>query len=156
MSAFYDTLIHELRTDPLDVGYASMTDRQIVESLAARTRTRVVQRFISLRALAAVLDAEEYAAVKTAIDTLAQHDPRVADMKRFLEMPCDDSGTTGGIDFGHPAVRAVIASLPGVSEEAKQKMLALAEVPCARWEEIGLECEPNEHHIRSARHMMES
>ena len=154
-SNFYDILINELKNDPLGLGYSSMTDREVAEALSAKTRTKVFQRFISLRALAAVLTAEEYAAVKQAIETLAAYDPRVNDMLKFLEMPCDDSGTTGGIDFGHSAVREVILNLPGVTEETKRKMLALAEMPCARWEEIGLECEPNEYHVRSARKMME-
>ena len=46
----------ELRDDPLGVGYASMTDEQVAASLNERNRRVPTQRFISMRALVAVLD----------------------------------------------------------------------------------------------------
>ena len=155
MSEFYEKLIEELKNDPLNIGYARMSDSEAAMALSVKNRKRVIDRFISLRALAAVLEPDEYIAVKNAINILAQNDPRVEDMLEFLKMPCDDTGTTGGINFGHPAVRMMIDALPGVEDTVKEKMKALAEVPCARWEEIGLEFEPNQWHIRSAREMLE-
>lgn len=160
MIDFYSTLITELRDDPLGVGYSGMSNEQVAAALNAKTRKKVVQRFISLRAVANVLDDTEYALFKQAITAAAQQSPRVADMLHFLELPCDDAGTTGGIDFGNEAVRAFIVQLcdtlnAGQTGEAmKQKLLALAEEPCSRLEELGINEIVNEHHVASARQMM--
>ena len=56
MSDFYSTLIAELRDDPLNRGYASMTDEQAANALNERNRRVPTERFISMRAIAAVLD----------------------------------------------------------------------------------------------------
>ncbi len=56
MPDFYETLINELSTDPLGRGYASMTDEEVAASLKERNRRVPTQRFISMRAIAAVLD----------------------------------------------------------------------------------------------------
>jgi len=56
MSDFYETLVAELRDDPLGRGYASMTDEQVAASLSEANRHVPTQRFISMRAIAAVLD----------------------------------------------------------------------------------------------------
>ena len=162
MSDFYEVLIAELRDDPLGRGYARMTDAEVAAALNATTRTKVVQRFISLRAVANVLDDVEYGLLKQALAVAVQQSPRVADMVGFLEMPCDASGTTGGIDFGNETVRAFICQLcdslnAGQTGKAiKQKLLALAEEPCSRLEELGLNELVNEHHVASARKMMEA
>lgn len=81
-------------------------------------------------------------------------------MLAFLNMPCDDSGTTGGLDFGNETVRAFIVQLcdslnAGQTGEAiKQKLLALAETPCSRAEEIGLNEEVADYHVSAARRML--
>lgn len=158
----YAVLNGELRNDPLGVGYANMTDAEVAAALNAKTRTKVVQRFISLRAVANVLDDVEYGLLKQALAVAVQQSPRIADMIKFLEMPCSDDGTTGGIDFGNETVRAFIVQLcdslnAGQTGEAiKQKLLALAEEPCSRLEELGLNELVNEHHVASARKMMEA
>ena len=155
--SFYDSLITELTTDPLSQGYAQMSDEQVAEALNERNRRVPTQRFISMRAIAAVLDDIEYAKVKAAIQTLAQQSPRVADMLEFLNMPCDDTGTTGGIDFGNEAVRAMIQHLVQVdstiSPETIGKLLSLGERAVSRAEELGLG-EVNKYHIASARQLM--
>ncbi len=56
MSDFYSTLIAELRDDPLKRGSASMTDEQVAAALNEKNRRVPTQRFISMRAIAAVLD----------------------------------------------------------------------------------------------------
>ena len=56
MADFYETLVAELQTDPLNRGYASMTDEQVAASLNERNRRVPTERFISMRAIAAVLD----------------------------------------------------------------------------------------------------
>jgi len=157
MSDFYGVLINELRNDPLGRGYASMTDDEVAASLNEKNRRVPTQRFISMRAIAAVLDDIEYAKVKAAIQTLAQQSPRVADMLAFLNMPCDDSGTTGGLDFGNESVRMTIQSLPAVDSTITQatvdKLLAIGEKEVSRAEELGLG-EVNKYHIASARQLM--
>ena len=157
MSDFYETLISELQNDPLNRGYASMTNEEVAASLNEINRRVPTQRFISMRAIAAVLDNEQYARVKAAIQTLASQSVRVADMLTFLNMPCDDSGTTGGLDFGNESVRMMIQSLPVVdntiAQETISKLLALGEKVVSRAEELGLG-EVNKYHIASARQLM--
>ena len=56
MSDFYQTLITELQTDPLNRGYSQMTDEQVAAALNEKNRRVPTERFISMRAIAAVLD----------------------------------------------------------------------------------------------------
>ena len=56
MSDFYEVLIAELRDDPLGVGYANMTDQQVAASLNEPRFSVPTTRFITWRAIAAVLD----------------------------------------------------------------------------------------------------
>lgn len=153
----YAVLTDELRTDPLGFGYANMTDEQVATTLNEKNRSVPTQRFISMRAIAAVLDDIEYAKVKAAIQTLAQQSPRVADMLEFLNMPCDDSGTTGGLDFGNEGVRQMIGSLRqidgSIAEATIDKLLALGEKEVSRAEKLGLG-EVNRYHVASARQLM--
>jgi len=153
----YAILVNELQADPLGVGYPNMTDDEVAASLNERNRRVPTQQFISMRAIAAVLDDTEYSKVKAAIQTLAQQSPRVADMLVFLNMPCDDSGTTGGLDFGNESVRMIIQSLPAVDGTITQatvnKLLALGEKEVSRAEELGLG-EVNQYHVASARQLM--
>ena len=52
----YAILVNELQADPLGVGYANMTDQQVAAALNEKNRRVPTQRFISMRAIAAVLD----------------------------------------------------------------------------------------------------
>ena len=149
----YAVLTDELRNDPLGIGYANMTDEAVAASLNEPRYRVPTTRFITWRAIAAVLDDDEYAAVKTSLNQLAQASPKVADMIPFLSQATGDDGTGGGIDFGNAGVRAMIQALPGVSEAAKGKLLALGERPASRAEILGLpEVYPG--HVESARRMM--
>jgi len=150
----YAILVAELRDDPLGRGYARMTDEQAAASLNETNRTRIVKRFVSWRGVATVLDDTEYAAVKTAVQQLAQSSERVADMLKMLELPCDESGTTGGLDFGCDQVRGMIDVLPGVDDAVKAKLRALGEETISRAAELGLpKLRPG--HIESARLRMQ-
>jgi len=153
----YAILINELQADPLGVGYANMTDEEVAASLNEKNRRVPTQRFFSMRAIANVLNDEEYVKVKAAIQVLASQSVRVADMLAFLNMPCDDTGTTGGLDFGNESVRMMIQSLPAVDSTITQatvdKLLALGEKEVSRAEELGLG-EVNKYHIASARQLM--
>ena len=149
----YAVLTDELRNDPLGVGYANMTDDEVAASLNEPRYSVPTTRFITWRAIAAVLDDDEYAAVKAALNQLANLSPKVADMIPFLSQATGDDGTGGGIDFGNADVRAMIQALPGIGEAAKGKLLALGERPVSRAEILGLpEVYPG--HVESARRMM--
>jgi len=149
----YAILVNELQADPLGVGYPNMTDDEVAASLNEPRYSVPTQRFITWRAIAAVLDDTEYAAVKSALNQLAQASPKVADMLPFLSQATGDDGTGGGIDFGNAGVRAMIQALPGIGEAIKQKLLALGERPASRAEILGLpEVYPG--HVESARRMM--
>ena len=152
MDTFYATLISELRNDPLSRGYAAMTDAQVAESLNAPDRTLVFQRFGSFRTLAGVLDDAEYATVKSVLAQIAQQSPKVADMVELLKLPCDESGATGGMDFGDPQVRAFVQALPDppITPAIKSKVLAIAERKVSRAEELGLG-RVGPHHVAYAR-----
>jgi len=52
----YAILVNELQADPLGVGYANMTDQQVAASLNEPRFSVPTTRFITWRAIAAVLD----------------------------------------------------------------------------------------------------
>lgn len=149
----YAVLTDELRNDPLGIGYASMTDDEVAASLNEPRFSVPTTRFMTWRAIAAVLDDDEYASTKTALNQLANMSAKVADMIPFLSQATGDDGTGGGIDFGNAGVRAMIQALPGIGEATKQKLLALGERPASRAEILGLpQVYPG--HIQSGRQMM--
>ena len=60
MPDFYSILTGELRNDPLGVGYVNMIDDEVAASLNEPRYSVPTTRFITWRAIAAVLDDEEY------------------------------------------------------------------------------------------------
>ena len=152
----YDKLVPELQNDPDNVGYATKTNEQILEAMLADADTIVVSYFAGFRTLAAILTQEEYDTLRTYLNVLAGQSYLVADMVKMLEMPGDERGVGGGIDFGHPAVRQFILSIEGVpviTQETKAKILAIAERPIKRWQKIGLSTPPELGNIESARQL---
>jgi hypothetical protein len=137
-------LQNELKTDPLGIGYAGMQPPAIAASLNAPTRTRVISRFASLRTLAGILAADEYAAVKQALTAAAANSVVVADMQGVLALPGDEAGNGGGLDFGNTAVRAIVDQLcPANSSNpflvsAGAKLKAIAQRPISRGVELGI------------------
>jgi len=145
----YAILRHELLADPLQYGYAGMSDEKVAVVLNTQTRTRPASTFRCHRDVAMALTEEEYQAFKRAWEMAKAQSSRVASMSVFFDMPCTKDGSTGGIDFGHDAVREVIRNLD-LSEEIKGKLLSLGEELCSRAEELGLgRVEPG--HVQSAR-----
>lgn len=134
----YDILVAEIGDDPLGIGYSAMTADQILNALNEPRQWVTTQRFVSMRAVAAVLTDAEYASVKAALDTLASQSQRVADMYAFLTQASDDTGSTGGLDFGNSDVRAMIDALPDVSAETKTKLKRLGERQISRREYLEL------------------
>ena len=91
--------------------YAALDDQAAADALnALPATTRVVSRFGSFRTAANLLTAEQYAAFKTALASVAST-PVVADMIEFLKLPGDEVGNGGGIDFGATGVRAMLDAL---------------------------------------------
>lgn len=134
-------LLIELRDDPLDRGYAAMTDQQAADSLNAVDRVVLRSTFGSYRTLCGILSAVEYATLKAAVSTVGHADQRVADMEQMLLIPGDGSGQGGGIDFGHPAVRGVIDAMAAatlITADLAVKLKTLGEHLSSRAEEIGI------------------
>lgn len=131
----YATLTAELANDPLNRGYAAMTDAEAADALNAKDRTRVVMRFGSFRTLASLLTSEEYATVRTTLDTAAQSSVMIADAIAYLKLPGSEDGSGGGINFGDPVVRGMVDSLFSTPIAAKIK--GYAEEAISRAEELG-------------------
>lgn len=150
----YDTLKTELTADPLGVGYAEMDAQAAADVLNAVNRPQVYSRFLSLRAIAAVLTDEEYGAFKAFLAQASAASPRVADMAAMLAMPCSDSGETGGLDFGEATVRGMVDAFGAATSlpEAAARVKMLAERTISRATELGLpHVEPG--HVQDARRL---
>ena len=125
------TLHDELINDPLGLGYAAMTDGELEASLNAKTRTRIVSRFVTARTILA-----ECADGPTILDKLEAAGTQVSAVKwamRFLQQE-------GGIDVGHPATLGMVEQLRGTvltSGEADQ-LAALPVQVCSRAEELNV------------------
>jgi len=63
----YAILVNELQADPLGVGYANMTDQQVAASLNEPRFSVPTTRFITWRAIAAVLDDLRYISVESGL-----------------------------------------------------------------------------------------
>ena len=153
----YDKLVPELRDDPSGVGYAAMSDAQVVQKMLEPAGVEVISYFAGFRTLAAILAQTEYDYLRSMLDVMAGQSRMVADMVRMLEMPGDERGVGGGIDFGHPAVRQFVQSLPEneiLTANVKARILAIAERPISRWRKIGLDTPPELGNIASARAMI--
>ena len=133
-------LISELTNDPLNRGYAEMTDQEVYDSLKTVNITELYQRFISLRGVAAILSNEEYAAFKAFLSSVASQGARYADMIAMLEKPCSDDGDTGGLDFGCAGVRALLDGFGQVEgmATAAANLKALAEHLVSRDGQLGI------------------
>jgi hypothetical protein len=154
----YDKLVPELRDDPSGVGYAAMSDEQVAQKMLEPAGVEVVSYFAGFRTLAAILTQAEYDYLRSMLDVMATQSRMVADMVRMLEMPGDERGVGGGVDFGHPAVRQFVQSLPEneiLTPSVKARILAIAERPIPRWRKIGLDTPPEPGNIASARAMMQ-
>jgi len=121
--------------------YTGLSDAEAADALNAATVTEVYSRFGSFRTLAAVLTDVEYATLKGVLFELADSSPKVADSYAMLELPGDDAGNGGGIDFGCAAVRGMVDQLVAGEQftaELGSKLKALAERKISRAEELGL------------------
>lgn len=113
---------------------AELTDQEAADAINAMATTETYMRFGSFRTLASILTAEEYATVRTTLDTAAASNVMLADMVAMLKMPGDEGGNGGGIDFGNATVRTMLDSLCDASVAAKIK--AHAERTTAKYQPI--------------------
>lgn len=126
------TIAEELANDPLGLGYATMTNGEIEAAMNAKTRSRIISRFVTARTILA-----ECADGATILDKLEAAGTQVSAVKwamRFLQQE-------GGIDVGHPATLAMVDQLvaAGVLTQVEGDSLkALAVQMCSRAEEIGI------------------
>lgn len=138
------TLTEELASDPLGMGYATMTDGELEATLNAKTRTRLVSTQIGFGAVMSALGASAGAALLDTIEVAAVSNSPVKWAMRLL--------AADNLDIGNLETRAQIDALAaaGVMTEAQAATLkALAEQPCSRAEELGLVM--NDYEIMKAR-----
>lgn len=135
----YPTLIAEIKTDPLNRGYASMTADAILSSLRAASSVRVVEsRLTELGIIKAVTEATGDPAqgetFMQALEAIGESQSLVKRMLKWLQ-PGDP-----GLDMGDPHVRSTLDALvaAGLSAPAVTAIKAVAEVPCSRAEELGI------------------
>ena len=131
------TLIEEISKPE----YASMTDIEVVEILAAKTHDETYSRCGSLRTLAGLLTPEEYGILRTMLDAFASQSPMVADMLVFLKMPGDEAGNGGGLDMGHPGTRLMLAQFvaAGLPQTVADKLIAYSTRTVQDWPGIMLQ-----------------
>lgn len=121
----------------VDAAAPGLSEQDAADRLNTPSITEVLSRFGSFRTLAAVLSPEEYAVLRAVLDAAAAQNVLVSDMVRMLELPGDDAGNGGGVDFGSPAVRAMLPAL-GVPAEIAAKVVAIAERLVSPAEAAGL------------------
>lgn len=109
--------------------YAALTDAQAAARLNSAREVRSYSRFGSFRTLANLLTEAEYNALRATLADAALGSLLIADMVRMLELPGDDKGNGGGIDFGTDAFREKVTTLctaAGIADAAT-KIKAYAE-----------------------------
>lgn len=127
------TLEEELASDPLGMGYATMTDGELEAVLNAKTRTRIVEARVGYGAILSALGASAGAALLDALEATAGSNSPVKWAMRLL--------AADNLDIGNLTTRAQIDALAaaGVMTAAQATTLkALAEQPCSRAEELGV------------------
>lgn len=125
------TITEELANDPLGLGYATMTNGEIEAAMNAKTRTRIISRFVTARTILA-----ECADGPTILDKLEVAGTQISAVKWAFKFLLTD----GGLDVGHASTLAMIEQLRGTvltADEASQ-LAALPVQMCSRAEEIGI------------------
>jgi hypothetical protein len=119
---------------------ASKSDSEAAEYLNAQNIVETYRRFGSFRTLADLLTAAEYATLRTALTAAAAGQPVVADMIAMLELPGDEQGNGGGIDFGSARVAETLAQLveSGLDTTIAAKVTAHAQRRISIAEQLGL------------------
>lgn len=127
----YDALQIELAKP----SYATMTDQEAADAINSLTVPETVTAFKSYRSLCAVLTDPELVAVQAAVDAAAAVSARVAVSKKMLELPGDEAGNGGGIDFGSAGVREWL-DYSGLPAELIAKLKGLGERTSTVWETV--------------------
>lgn len=130
----------ELTNDPLNIGYASMSDYEVEQSLNARTRTKLVPTEIGNGLVLSTVGLTVGSALLDIINTA----PDFRYVRPLLEQ--------GRLDISSPLARDALDSLVGVSgfEQSHADALKnLAVRECSRAEELGITV--NDFEVRQAR-----
>jgi hypothetical protein len=104
---------------------AALSDEEAAAAIIAMTVAESYSRFGSFRTLAGLLTAAEYGALRAGLTAAAGLDPRIPDMIDMLELPGDEGGNGGGIDFSVADVQGLLATvLPGDDWAAARAKIA--------------------------------
>ncbi|QNN24351.1 hypothetical protein HED60_19425 [Planctomycetales bacterium ZRK34] len=126
----------ELTNDPLEVGYASMTDAEAATALNLPDRTRVISRRITSLTILSELGADA-AEMLERVATAAQTNKAVAIALQALQSYSDG----GGIDIGNDVTRSTIDTLLAaevLSDDEANALKAMATETISRATELGL------------------
>jgi len=130
-------LQNEITTDPLERGYADMSDAEVAASLNAEDITTTYERFVTYRTLMAEIGATEAATIRAKIMGAMEAQPPLALAHDMLS--CYETG--GGIDFGHDGTRAFLDQMEAAELFTAEEVAAcksLGERLISRAFELGL------------------
>ena len=128
----YQALKQEIMLDPLGIGYATMTDQEVADSINAPTRTVVESKTVGALGIMREVGPASGAAILDKLEAASAQDSRLKWFLREL--------TTNGVDVGHPATRQTVDDLVlvGVLTASEGGMLkAIAETQASRASELG-------------------
>ena len=145
----YEVLVAELTDDPLERGYAGMTNQAAAESLNAVDRTVADPTRKTFRDLLREIGMADAGVIHGKLKAAAESNDGVA----LAIAAAGDYGTDGGLDFSDPATVAGIDTLVAggvLTSEEGDALKALGRRPVSRAEELGLGV-VTDGHIGSAR-----
>jgi len=135
--------------------HANQTDAERWSDLTAKTITVTRDRWASLRTIAGILSPDEYDIVRQSLDAAAQTRPVIADAVAMLAQPGDDLGNGGGLNFGHPTVRAMCDQILAGHPDIAAKLKAFAEEKISQIEQWAADSVTvREGHLASARQLI--
>lgn len=123
----------ELSNDPLQRGYAGMTDAECAADLNEKRYAQVAERWITERTIMAEL--ADGQAIMEVLETVAEQSGEVARAVKWLDP------ARGGLNIADAKVRAQIDDLATaqlLTQQQAEALKALAEQPASRAEVLGL------------------
>lgn len=131
--ANYAALKKEITTDPLSIGYSSMTNQQIVDSLNTPNRTIIQSKLVTARTMMNNIGPSQAAAILDSLNTASSSNSIIKWTMSFLT-------SNEGIDAGSPATRSTIDQLVAASvltQTQGDSLKQLAHTIVSRGVEIG-------------------
>lgn len=124
----YELLATEITTDPLNVGYSTMTDAEIAASVSAAT-IRVRQRVAIERLQAVAMETGVYAALRTAVATPETPPQLVALCQTVLDLA---NARFPDVDMDNPAAIQMFGALRQYGIISAQQAAAIDALATAR------------------------